>query len=65
VSGDQKLTPAKARYRLQALLEDVQDALAPHDNIRSDDSQYEDPEEWWLRPLLRNLKATIQQLDET
>lgn len=35
--------------------------LQAHQNIRNDDSQYEDPEEWELRELLSQIDAILPQ----
>lgn len=50
------------RERLESLLEGVNKALAPHDNIRADDDQYEDTEEMWLRPLKQQLAEALASL---
>lgn len=59
---DDLLTPSQAASRLQSLLSDVNEALAPHDNIKAGDPQYEDPQEWWLRPLQTQLKEALAEL---
>jgi hypothetical protein len=62
-SHEELLTPQTARNRLESLLAEVDAALAPHDNIRADDPQYEDPQEWWLRPLKRQLHEALNELE--
>lgn len=51
--------------KLQQLLGDAKDQLLPHITIKYDDDQYEDPEEWWLRPLIDNLEKTIRDLENS
>ena len=64
MSGDdERLSPEKTRRKLRSLLDEVNDALAPHDNIRAGDSQYEDPQEFWLRPLQRQLQEALTTLE--
>lgn len=53
----------EARAKLEALLSEVNAELAVHDNIKADDDQYEDPQEWWLRPLKRQLQEAITSID--
>jgi len=53
------LTKQSALHKLRTILNEAEDALAGHDSCKADDDQYEDPEEWWLRPLVTNLKKTI------
>lgn len=62
-SENELLTACQARQRLQSLLADVNEALAPHDLIRAEDAQYEDPQEWWLRPLKRQLEESLAELE--
>lgn len=63
MSSEELLTFDVARQRLGQLLRDVNEALAPHENIRCADPQYEDPQEWWLRPLQRQLKEALSDLE--
>jgi hypothetical protein len=43
---------------------DVTTRLQHHENIRADDDQYEDPEEWALRDALKELNTAIAKLWE-
>lgn len=62
-TNSERLTPAQAEQKLKSLLAEVNDCLAVHDNIRDADDQYEDPEEWWLRPLKRQLEEALNDLE--
>lgn len=51
-----------AAWRLISLIRELGEDLESHDSIRSDDDQYEDPQEWWLRPLIKKLKEAKSNL---
>lgn len=42
---------------LDDLIKELREDLNAHDNIRSDDCQYEDPQEWWLSPLVEKIEV--------
>ena len=44
-------------WHLDQLIKELSEDLENHDGIRSEDDQYEDPQEWWLRPLVYKLKT--------
>lgn len=54
---------AKVREALEAQKEYIESRLSVHDNIRADDDQYEDPEEWELRPKLKSVLEALAILD--
>ena len=49
---------------LESALSEVNEMLSVHDNIRADDGQYEDPEEWWLRPVKQHIEAALAATEE-
>lgn len=57
------LTKRKAHSRIALLLAEAKEALAPHENIKGEDPQYEDPDEWWLRPLISGLEKTLKDME--
>jgi len=46
----------RVSWDLEDLIKDIGEDLEYHENIRGSDDQYEDPQEWWLRPLVSKLK---------
>lgn len=53
----------KFKNILEKLLEEAENAQSPHNSIKFDDDQYEDPEEWILRPLIKHIKNAIKSLE--
>lgn len=54
---------AKVREALEQQKDYIESRLSAHDNIRADDDQYEDPEEWELRPKLKFVVEALAILD--
>lgn len=53
------------RYKLSSLIDEVSEIVTSHANIRLDDEDYEDPEEWWACPLLESLVTARDELEDT
>ena len=47
------------RVKLDEALLAINDVLAPHESIRADDDQYDDPELWWAYPARAHLLEAI------
>lgn len=65
MSTDDRMTKSEALRDLQGLLEKAKSMQASHKSIRADDDQYEDPEEWWLNPLVAGLEKTIRAVENS
>lgn len=46
------------------IISSISDELKYHDGIRESDDQYEDPYEWWSRPLIRKVNELLLLLNE-
>jgi hypothetical protein len=49
---------------LLRLLDEVNDVIAPHESIRSDDDQYDDPELWWAYPVKKKILEAISEIED-
>ncbi len=55
----------KIAQRLLEVSEDtLEDIIEGHENIIASDEQYDDPELWWARPLIRKVeRAKLNLID--
>ena len=44
------------------LIDELNELIAPHEQIQADDDQYEDPKMWWSIPLRDQLKQAQEDL---
>lgn len=45
----------RAEYDIEYIIKELSEDLEIHEGIRSSDDQYEDPQEWWLSPLVESI----------
>jgi hypothetical protein len=45
----------RAEYYIEDIVKELSEDLEMHEGIRSSDDQYEDPQEWWLSPLVESI----------
>ncbi len=53
------MTQETIASHLRSALDEVNLRLSLHDDIRLNDNQYEDPEEWWLRHVKKQIEAAL------
>ena len=53
----------KIKIGLIRVLNEVNDVISPHESIKCDDEQYEDPELWWAYPVKEKILEAISEID--
>lgn len=48
---------------LDSIIEDVQEVIDQHASCIASDDQYDDPQLWWSRPLLKELKQAKENMN--
>ncbi len=53
----------KIKAKLTLILDEVDDIISPHESIKSDDDQYDDPELWWAYPVRTQIRDAISEIE--